>query len=85
VREELPDGPPYHAWSNVEFVALDGTPHEVDLVVLRPAGFHVVELVPLTRPRYRVQGWSQVGSVSPGWWHASGRVVEEEDGTLFSV
>lgn len=44
VRDQLPDAAPYHAWSNVEFVALDGTPYEVDLVVLGPAGFHLVEL-----------------------------------------
>ncbi|NYG54948.1 BREX system serine/threonine kinase PglW [Nocardioides perillae] len=44
VRAELPDAAPYHAWSNFEFVALDGTPHEVDLLVLGPAGFHLVEL-----------------------------------------
>jgi hypothetical protein len=59
----------------------------------RSEGYHggaalaelAVPFVMLTRPRYQVHGWSQVGSVSPGWWHASGRVVEEEDGTLFSV
>jgi serine/threonine protein kinase len=44
VRDQLPDADPYRAWANVEFVALDGTPYEVDLVVLGPAGFHLVEL-----------------------------------------
>ncbi|MBY9075951.1 BREX system serine/threonine kinase PglW [Nocardioides sp. WL0053] len=44
VRDQLPDASPYHAWTNFEFVALDGSPYEVDLLVLGPAGFHLVEL-----------------------------------------
>ena len=31
VRDQLPYASPYHAWSNFEFVALDGSPYEVDL------------------------------------------------------
>ncbi|TIC84440.1 BREX system serine/threonine kinase PglW [Nocardioides sp. GY 10127] len=44
VRDALPDAWPYFAWSNVELVAVDGTPYEIDLIVLGPAGFHLVEL-----------------------------------------
>src|SRR3954453_22033244 len=44
VRDNLPDADPYRAWSNFEFIALDGTPFEVDLLVLGPAGLHLVEL-----------------------------------------
>jgi len=54
VRAEPPNASPYHAWSNLEFPwvggrwcdhsSLDGSPYEVDLVVLGPAGFHLVEL-----------------------------------------
>ena len=44
VREGLPDHEPYRAWSNFEFVADDGSINEVDLLVLAPTGFHLVEI-----------------------------------------
>ena len=44
VRDALPEASPYMAWSNFELIGSDGTPYEVDLVVLGPAGFHLVEL-----------------------------------------
>ncbi|MFW5473153.1 BREX system serine/threonine kinase PglW [Knoellia sp. CPCC 206450] len=44
VRDHLPDSSPYRAWSNFEFISVDGTPYEVDLLVLGPAGLHLVEL-----------------------------------------
>jgi len=44
VREHLPDADPYRAWSNFEFVGMDGKHHEIDLLVLGPAGLHLVEL-----------------------------------------
>lgn len=43
VGDNLPDSTPYRAWSNFEFVSLAGTPYEVDLLVLCPAGLHLVE------------------------------------------
>jgi len=44
VREHLPDAEPYRAWSNFEFIGMDGKHHEIDLLVLGPAGLHLVEL-----------------------------------------
>ncbi|WP_291980614.1 BREX system serine/threonine kinase PglW [Luteitalea sp.] len=44
VRERLPDQEPYHAWSNFEFIADDGSVNEVDLLVLAPSGFFLVEI-----------------------------------------
>src|SRR5262245_62958625 len=44
VRERLPDHEPYHAWSNFEFIADDGSVNEVDLLVLAPGGFFLVEI-----------------------------------------
>ncbi len=44
VRERLPDHEPYRAWSNFEFIALDGSINEVDLLVLTPKGFFLVEI-----------------------------------------
>jgi serine/threonine protein kinase len=44
VRERLPDHDPYRAWSNFEFIASDGSINEVDLLVLTPKGFFLVEI-----------------------------------------
>ncbi len=44
VRERFPDHEPYRAWSNFEFIALDGSINEVDLLVLTPKGFFLVEI-----------------------------------------
>ena len=44
MRERLPDHEPYRAWSNFEFIALDGSINEVDLLVLTPKGFFLVEI-----------------------------------------
>jgi serine/threonine protein kinase len=44
VRERLPDHEPYRAWANFEFIAEDGSINEVDLLVLTPKGFSLVEI-----------------------------------------
>jgi serine/threonine protein kinase len=44
IRERLPDQDPFRAWSNFEFIADDGSINEVDLLVLTPAGFFLVEI-----------------------------------------
>lgn len=44
VRERLPDHEPYRVWSNFEFIAEDGSIYEVDLLVLTPKGFFLVEI-----------------------------------------
>src|SRR6476646_1363824 len=44
VRAGLPDADPYRAWANFEFQALDGALYEVDLLVLTPVGFWLVEI-----------------------------------------
>ena len=44
VKILLPDGDPYFAWANVEFVGTDGSVNEIDLLVLTPSGLYVVEL-----------------------------------------
>ncbi len=44
VRWGLPDYEPYRAWSNLEFIAEDGSIHEIDLLVLCPKGFFLVEI-----------------------------------------
>lgn len=44
VRERLPDLDPWRVWSNFEFIGDDGTINEVDLLVLSPVGFFLVEI-----------------------------------------
>ena len=44
VRERFPTHEPYWAWTNVEFIAHDGTVNEVDLLAVTPAGFFLVEI-----------------------------------------
>ena len=44
VRARLPEHEPYRAWSLFEFIALDGTVNEVDLLVFAPFGFFLVEI-----------------------------------------
>ncbi len=66
VREGLPDHEPYRAWSNFEFIADDGSINEVDLLVLTPKGFYLIEIK--SRPG-RVDGdagtwtWSEQGRI----------------------
>jgi len=44
VRDHLPDCDPYRVWANFEFIADDGTINEVDILVLTPRGFFLVEI-----------------------------------------
>ena len=44
IRQRLPDCDPYRAWSNFEFIALDGSVNEVDLLVFTPYGLFLIEI-----------------------------------------
>jgi hypothetical protein len=44
IRENLPDSESYRAWTNFEFLADDGSINEVDLLIVTPAGFFLVEI-----------------------------------------
>jgi hypothetical protein len=44
VRGRLPDHEPWRAWSNVEFLAEDGSVNEVDLLVVSPKGLFLIEI-----------------------------------------
>lgn len=44
LMEKLPDGEPWHAWSNFEFIDDEGKVNEVDVLVLAPAGLFLVEI-----------------------------------------
>lgn len=44
VRSRLPDHEPWRAWSNVEFLAEDGSVNEIDLLVVSPRGLFLIEI-----------------------------------------
>jgi serine/threonine protein kinase len=44
LREQLPDGEPWHAWSNFEFIDDEGRVNEVNALVLSPLGLFLVEV-----------------------------------------
>ena len=44
IKERFPDREPYRAWTNFEFIADDGSINEVDLLVITPQGFFIVEI-----------------------------------------
>ncbi len=44
VRARFPNYEPYRAWTNVEFIAEDGSVNEVDLLAVTPRGFFLVEI-----------------------------------------
>jgi serine/threonine protein kinase len=44
LMEKLPDGEPWHAWSNFEFIDDEGKVNEVDVLVLAPAGLFLIEI-----------------------------------------
>jgi serine/threonine protein kinase len=69
VRDRWPDHDPYRAWANFEFIALDGSINEVDLLLLTPMGLFLVEAK--SRPG-RVFG-------DPGTW------TWETDGQLITA
>ncbi len=67
VRDRWPDHEPYRAWANFEFIALDGSINEVDLLLLSPMGFFLVEIK--SRPG-RVYG-----DAGTWTWDTDGRLV----------
>ena len=44
VKSRLPNHEPYRAWTNVEFIAEDGSVNEIDLLVVTPHVFALVEI-----------------------------------------
>src|SRR5690349_11801240 len=44
LRDHLPNHEPWRAWSNFEFIDDEGRVNEVDVLVLTPAGFVLIEV-----------------------------------------
>ena len=70
VRARLPDHEPYRAWSNFEFIAEDGSINEVDLLLLTPKGFYLVEIK--SRPG------TVEGDAGTWAWHHQGRIFTDD-------
>ena len=76
VRDGLPDVDPIRVWSNFEFIAEDGSIHEVDLLVLTSKGFFLVE----------IKSWPGNTEVVPGQWtvHLDGRIHVRDNPLLLA-
>src|SRR5688500_14172319 len=71
IREYLPDREPYRAWSNFEFISEYGTINEVDLLVLKPQGFFLVEIK--SRPGI-------ISGDAMTWvWNHEGRITTDDN------
>jgi serine/threonine protein kinase len=71
VRERFPDHEPWRAWSLFEFIGLDGSVNEVDLLVFAPYGFFLVEIK--SRPG-RV-----TGDAGTWTWETDGRLTSTDN------
>ena len=76
VRDRLHDHDPYRAWANFEFIADDGSINEVDLLVLTPKGFYLVEIK--SRPGI------VEGDQGTWTWRAGGRVQTVDNPLLLA-
>ena len=59
LKSRLPDGEPFRAWSNFEFIAHDGSINEVDLLVVSLHSVYLVE----------IKSWRGVVSGDQSTWH----------------
>ena len=71
VRERFPDHEPWRAWSLFEFIGLDGSVNEVDLLVFSPWGFFLIEIK--SRPG-RV-----TGDAGTWTWETDGRLTSTDN------
>ncbi len=76
IRKRLPDREPYRAWANFEFIADDGSINEVDLLVLTPAGFFIIEI--------KSRSGKLIGDACAWTWMNEGRRYTD-DNPLFGV
>lgn len=73
IREGLPDHEPWRAWSTFEFIAPDGSINEVDLLVVGPTGFFLIE----------VKSWSgKISGDQANWLIQDGPQERAEDNPL---
>ena len=76
IRERLPEQEPFHAWSNFEFVADDGSINEVDLLVVSLYKLYLVEIK--SRP-------GRVSGDAGTWtWNHAGRVYADDNPLLLT-
>ncbi len=68
---QFPAHEPYHAWSNFEFLASDGSINEVDLLVFTPQGWFLVEI--------KSQPGRLTGDMGSWTWQTEGRLTTVEN------
>jgi hypothetical protein len=72
IRARFPSYEPYRAWTNVEFIAEDGSVNEVDLLAVTPRGLFLVEI-----KSWRGvlsgdgQRWRRKLPNGSGWWSST--------------
>jgi len=71
LREQLPDGEPWHAWSNFEFIDDEGRVNECDGLVLSPQGLFLLEVK--SRPGVLT------GDAHTWTWSDNGRSVTDDN------
>jgi serine/threonine protein kinase len=76
VRERLGDYEPHRAWSNFEFIAEDGAIYEVDLLVVSPKGFFLVEI--------KSRSGDLKGDAGTWTWTHEGRAFTEDNPLLLA-
>jgi serine/threonine protein kinase len=76
LREQLPDGDPWHAWSNFEFIDDEGRVNEVDALILSPQGLFLVEVK--SRPGVLT------GDAHTWIWTDKGRTVTDDNPLLLT-
>lgn len=77
IRGLLPDHDPYRAWSNFEFIATDGSINEVDLLLVTPAGFFIIEIK--SRPG-KLNGDNSTWK----WTDSQGRITTQDNPLLLA-
>ncbi|MGH8568009.1 MAG: NERD domain-containing protein, partial [Gammaproteobacteria bacterium] len=76
LRERLPDTEPFRAWSNLEFIAEDGSINEVDLVVVSLYKIYLVEIK--SRPG------RLTGDTGTWTWSHDGRDLSDDNPLLLA-
>ena len=74
IRQRLPDREPYRAWSCFEFIADAGSVNEVDLLLLTPRSFFLVEIK--SRPG------RLTGDAGTWTWENGGRLFTDDNPLL---
>lgn len=77
IQQWMPKREPYHAWSNFEFIADDGSINEVDLLISTPQGLFLVEI--------KSQPGRLTGDAATWNWHDPDGRIHTTDNPLIAA